>query len=728
MERESFRAPEVARLLNAAFMPVKVDREERPDIDAIYMQYVQASTGGGGWPLSVFLTPELEPVFGGTYFPGPQSLTTVGSAAASDTVGFLDVLEKMRDVWARQEVRCRASAQETTRQLREFAEEGVHNHHHHGENGDVHAAEGPDLELLEEAYQVMRRAYDGEHGGFGIAPKFPVTVKLRFLLQLGHWPQPLPDIVGEDECADAEHMALRALRSMARGGIRDHVGYGFSRYSVTADWALPHFEKMLPDQALLLDAYLDAYALTRDAEMLGAVLDLATYLTSAPIQREECGFFASEDADSLPTSTSTEAREGAFYTWTRSELDNILGTSTADAFVRFYGVHAAGNVPPEYDAHDELRGQNVLAIARDLEPLAAELQLPEAQLIEMLRAARQTLRAHRAAIRPRPTLDDKLVTAWNGYAIAALARAACRLWSSHPDSSQTWLASAARAAGFIRKVMWDPPTGTLRRVWYAGAPSSARGLADDYAAMAHAALELYAATLDTQWLRWADELAAALCSRFQPPDGGFYTAPCRPTVAGHSAAVNHADSEGSDDLLLRLKPGMDNSEPSANTLAANVLFRLGSLLGDEKYVQAARGVLRAFEPELEHAPAGFPGLLGALAWSHVGGGCVYVIGGDSDVRSNGHVTANGKMTSAREGQILDGVKGNLTLEKVLERLGRGLGVGRTVLRVRKEDAWLRQRNSLVGAMRFGEDSRSDTLRVMICEAGACRDVETPDDL
>ena len=692
MERESFCSPEVARLLNAAFVPIKVDREERPDLDAIYMQYVQASTGGGGWPLNVFLTPELEPVFGGTYFPGPNSLTAGLSGGSVDSVGFLEVLEKMRNVWLRQEARCRASAQEITQQLRHFAEEGVHSHDGHPHKNGGLDPEHLDLELLEEAYEVMARGYDRENYGFGTSPKFPVAIKLRFLLQLGHWPRLIQDIVGHSECVDAQAMAIGQLRRMARGGIRDHVGYGFARYSVTADWSLPHFEKMLPDQALLLDAYLDAYLLTHDQEMLGAVHDLATYLTTPPIQRTDGGFFSSEDADSPPSHSSTDSREGAFYVWTRNELSSVLGADTADVFTRFYGVKVDGNVPQEYDAHDELLGQNVLVIATDPDTLSKNMNIPESQIVATLRSARQTLRNHRDATRPRPILDAKLVTAWNGLAIAALARAAAHLRRLNPDAARSWLDTATSAAKFLRDTMWDAATGTLWRVWCDGARGNVRGFADDYVATAHAALELYAATFDTAWLRWADALADELVRRFAAPEGGFYT------------AAGGAEGDGND-LLLRLKPGMDNSEPSANALAASVLFRLASLLGgDERYDKLARGTVLAFEPEIEHAPAGFPGLLGAVAWAHVGGGCVWLVG-DGGVRKEGG--------------------GELRLDMFLGRLREGLGLGRTVLRVRKGDTWLRERNALVGATEVKE---GNGLMVMLCEAGVCREVKKLDDL
>lgn len=237
MERESFENAEVAKILNESFVPIKIDREERPDVDRIYMNYVQATTGGGGWPLNVFLTPDLEPLFGGTYWPGPESQAQVG-----DHIGFIDIISKMRDMWQHQRRRCLDSAKEITSQLRQFTQEGLISHQDR-DGADV-AADALDLELLDEAYEHFAAKFDPQFKGFGSAPKFPTPVNLRFLLRLGRSPSEARDVVGEDECAQAESMVLETLKAMWRGGIKDQVGHGFARYSVTRDWSLPHFEKM----------------------------------------------------------------------------------------------------------------------------------------------------------------------------------------------------------------------------------------------------------------------------------------------------------------------------------------------------------------------------------------------------------------------------------------------------------------------------------------------------
>ncbi|KAI4125457.1 MAG: hypothetical protein LQ347_005373, partial [Umbilicaria vellea] len=501
MERESFASPEIARLLNTSFVPIKIDREERPDIDAIYMNYVQATTGGGGWPLNVFLTPDLEPVFGGTYWPGPNhSMTAVHMG---ETVGFLEIIEKVRDVWTMQEGRCRESAKEITRQLKEFAEEGMLSHGRPTEAKEDGG--GLELELLEEAYQHFEGRYDEVNGGFSRAPKFPTPVNLEFLLRLGQWPGAVKDLVGEEECTMAASMATHTLRKMARGGIRDQIGYGFARYSVTKDWSLPHFEKMLYDQAQLLSVYLDAFLITHDPEMLGAVYDLATYLTSAPIAAPTGGFFSSEDADSYPTRSDTEKREGAYYVWTLKDFHSILGDRDADVCARFYGVTADGNVDSSNDPHDEFISQNVLSIQTTPGILAKELGLAEDKVVTILKAGRTKLRDHRETHRPRPALDDKIVVAWNGLAIGALARTSAALEDIDPAKAHECLAAAEKAVAFIQRELFDESSGQLWRVYRQGR-GDAPAFADDYAFLIHGLLDLYDATGHDQHLQFAHTL------------------------------------------------------------------------------------------------------------------------------------------------------------------------------------------------------------------------------
>lgn len=496
MDRESFSSPEIANILNGSFIPIKVDREERPDIDTIYMNYVQAITGSGGWPLNVFLTPDLEPVFGGTYWSGPNSsMVTVGM------VGFLDILKKMKEVWMHQESRCRESAKEITKQLREFAEEGVHSH----PMGVKNDGDGLELELLEEAYQHFVRKYDPIHGGFSVAPKFALPVNLRFLLRLHQGPEIVKHMLEEEECSKATKMAVNTLRKMARGGIRDQVGYGFARYSVTADWSLPHFEKMLYDQAQLLNVYLDAFLITGDLEMLGVVYDVATYLTSSPIAASCGGFYSAEDADSYPSKTDIEKREGAYYVWSLKALYTVLGDRNGDICARFYGVTADGNVARENDPHDEFISQNVLSIKTTPSALAKEFGIAESEITEILKASRRKLRQYRESERPRPAVDDKIIVAWNGLAISSLARTSAALHQVDPAKANECLTAAEKAVAFVKKELFDEESAMLWHIYREGR-GDAPGFCDDYAFLIQGLIDLYEATWNELYLQFADRL------------------------------------------------------------------------------------------------------------------------------------------------------------------------------------------------------------------------------
>lgn len=493
MERESFEHEEVAAILNSAFIPVKIDREERPDIDRIYMNFVQATTGSGGWPLNVFVTPDLHPVFGGTYWPGPTSTTMY-----EDQVDFLGILDKLSTVWKEQEQRCRQDSGQILQRLKDFAAEGTFGTRL-GEGGD-----GLDIELLEEANHHFATTYDSQNGGFGSVPKFPTPSKLAFLLRIGQYPQVVRDIVGERECENAENMAISTLRKIARGGIHDHIGNGFARYSVTADWSLPHFEKMLYDNAQLLHVYLDGFLLCRDPELLGTVYDIAEYLMTT-LAHPDGGFYSSEDADSYYRKGDTEKREGAFYVWTKREFEHVLGTEAEPILSAFLNVKGDGNVLPENDAHDEFIDQNVLAIVSTPTALAKQFGLKEEEVVTIIKDGKIALRNYREKERIRPALDDKIVAAWNGIAIGALARAAAVMKGFDPEKSEVYLASALKAATFIKDNLYDESTSTLYRVWREGRGDT-EGFADDYAFLIEGLIDLYEASFEERWLRWADDL------------------------------------------------------------------------------------------------------------------------------------------------------------------------------------------------------------------------------
>ncbi|KAK7533594.1 Six-hairpin glycosidase-like protein [Phyllosticta citricarpa] len=662
MERESFENQDIARVLNKYYIPIKIDREERPDVDRIYMNYVQATTGSGGWPLNVFLTPDLEPIFGGTYFPGPASTAVMG-----EQPGFLEILEKVREAWQNQRQRCLDSAREITAQLREFAQEGLISRSGEGEAGD-----GLDIELLEEAYSHFAAKYDNEYAGFGKAPKFPTPTNLSFLLRLAQYPDAVEAIVGDKECQHAQEMAVETLKAMARGGIHDQIGNGFARYSVTRDWSLPHFEKMLYDQAQLLPAYLDAYIVTKDPELLAAAHDIAKYLTSPPMQNPAGGFFSAEDADSFYRPNDKEKREGAFYVWTRKEFKTILGERDAEVCAKYYNVRENGNVSPEHDAHDELINQNVLAISSTPEALAKEFGLSKDEVVKILDTGRAKLLEHRNKERPRPSLDDKIVVSWNGLAIGALARFSAFLEANgDAENAARYRKAALAAVNFIKRELYDPKTGTMKRVYREG-PGDAPAFADDYAFLISGLLDLYEATFDDAHLSLADTLQRTQLSLFWDNSaGGFF-----------STAPDQAD------LILRLKDGMDNAEPSTNGVAALNLHRLAAQLDDAGYAAKARATADAFEAEVMQHPFLFASLLASVVAVRLGVRSVVVSGVGK------HVDAAVARARSR-----------VPTTAVFARLGKGA----------KSAEWLRQRNGLYKHLDVDEP------RAQVCEGGVCRD-------
>lgn len=455
---------------------------------------MQATTGSGGWPLNVFLTPDLKPIFGGTYFPGPGASTP----GLEEQATFLDILQRVVMLWHTQRDKLLESASDTLKSLKEFADEGLK-----GTGGEE--TDRLEIDLLEESYQFFRKRYDPIFGGFGLEPKFPTPVNLTFLLRLGSLPSTAQDVVGDMECENAKDMALHTLRMMARGGIHDQIGHGFARYSVTADWSLPHFEKMLYDQAQLISAYLDAWLLTGDKEMLEAAIDCGDYMVFDALRREGGGFYSSEDADSYYRPSDTEKREGAFYVWTRKEFDQILGEKAADIAARYWNVKGNGNVDRARDVHDEFINQNVLAVVSTPEAISQATGVPLAGIPEILEDAKVKLREHRNKERVRPLLDDKVVVSWNGLAIGGLARAGAALAKVAPEKAKAYTEAAVEAATFIKEKLYDEKTGTLKRVYRDGAGDTP-GFADDYAFLISGLIALYENTFDASHLHWADAL------------------------------------------------------------------------------------------------------------------------------------------------------------------------------------------------------------------------------
>jgi uncharacterized protein len=546
MERESFESEAIAAILNRSFVPVKVDREERPDVDRIYMTFVQASTGGGGWPMSVFLTPELKPFFGGTYFPPDNRYGRPGFGA---------ILERIADAWRNDHERIVQSSSDVLAQLAQYTASGP-------------AVGSPDKTILDSAFQHFRRMFDTAHGGFGGAPKFPRPVVFNFLLRYH----------ALTRRAEALDMTLETLRAMANGGMHDQLGGGFHRYSVDERWFVPHFEKMLYDQAQLAISYLEAFQITHEplyARIARSTLDYVLRDMTHP----DGGFYSAEDADSVIDLAEPKVKgEGAFYVWTAQELQTILGESYA-LFTEHYGVESAGNVAD--DPHGEFPGKNILYVR----------QAPEAAVADQLQRARAKLLEVRSR-RVRPHLDDKILTAWNGLMISAFAKAAQIL-----DDSR-YLAGAQRAAGFILSRMYDAPTGVLQRRYRDG-EAAIDGFLDDYAFLIAALLDLYEADFDPAHIESALRLAAKMRALFEDPsDGSFFS-----TAAGDSS------------LVLRMKDDYDGAEPSGNSVALMVLLRLAHLTGQADFREAADRTLRALGPKMASQSVAVPQMLVGLDYA-----------------------------------------------------------------------------------------------------------------
>ncbi len=562
MEHESFESSAIAAFLAEHFVSIKVDREERPDVDQVYMTFVQATTGHGGWPMSVWLTPDLRPFAGGTYFPPTD---------VPGRPGFITVLRRIAELWANERGQIEDKARSLLAALREAEDEAVAS-----SSENWNPAKTVELGLAQ-----YTRMFDPQEGGFGGAPKFPRPVNLQFLLQASL------DQSGQN-AEVARGMALHTMRKMAAGGMHDHLGGGFHRYSVDAEWHVPHFEKMLYDQAQLTQVYLTAHQLTGE-ETFAKVAHNILHYVEHDLTSPEGGFFSAEDADSLPSANATRKIEGAFYAWTHAEIREVLGEDRVEEFCAVYGIEPNGNVSPGSDPHGELEGQNVLIQRLDLPTAAKRFSRKLENMEHRLSDDRSALLAKRG-LRPRPHLDDKILTAWNGLIIGAFARGAQVL--GHP----AYLKSAQRAATFVRENLFDPKSGELLRSYRQG-PSEIRGFAVDYAFLISGLIDLYEADFDPGWLRWARQLQDTLDLHFWDAErGGYYSTTDRDPA-----------------ILLRMKEDYDGAEPTPTSVAALNLWRLGQFFHNDVLLDQARHAVRAFSSRLEAQPFAMPLLLTAAA-------------------------------------------------------------------------------------------------------------------
>ena len=547
MAHESFADKEVADLLNKDFISVKVDREERPDIDQVYMSVTQALTGSGGWPMTIFMTPDKKPFYAGTYFPKNRRW---------GRPGLMELLPKIAELWHNERQKVNDSADRITRHVVGL---GV------GRSGA-----NLDRQILEQAQAFFVRAYDSDHGGFGQSPKFPTPHQLSFLLRRYHHTQNQQTLA----------MVEKTLIRMRQGGIYDQLGFGFHRYSTDAQWLVPHFEKMLYDQALLIMAYTEAFQATEKPFYAGVAEEIITYILR-DMTSAEGGFFSAEDADS-------EGIEGKFYLWTPREIQKVLGEKEAALFVKIFNLKAGGNFEEADPGHDI--DQNILHLKKSLPQLSEELGISVDQLHRQVEAARLKL-FHARKKRIHPFKDDKILTDWNGLMIAALAKAGSVL------DNRKYTKAAAKAAHFILQNLTDPNGRLLKR--YRKSKAGLPAHLNDYTFMVWGLLELYQATFEVKYLKDAIELNQQMLARFwDEQNGGLYMT-----------------ADDSEKLLVRSKVIYDGAIPSGNSVAVFNLLRLGHMTGKLEYLTKAEHIIKSFSAEIAVHPAGHCQLMVALEFA-----------------------------------------------------------------------------------------------------------------
>ncbi|MBW1797396.1 MAG: thioredoxin domain-containing protein [Deltaproteobacteria bacterium] len=537
MAHESFEDEEVARLLNSRFISIKVDREERPDIDKIYMSVCQAMTGRGGWPLSIFMTPEGKPFFAGTYFP---KLNRMGMT------GLMDILNQIAVMWQKDRARILEAGEEITSAIKAHDSE---------KSGPVVR-----LDTLKTGYEQLARTYDPKWGGFGTEPKFPTPHHLTFLLR---WHKRSSD-------PNALKMVEKTLDEMRRGGIFDHIGFGFHRYSVDERWLVPHFEKMLYDQAMLAMAYIEAYQVTGKAKFGQVAREIFTYVLR-DMTDPEGGFYCAEDADS-------EGKEGLFYVWTPAEVKKNLGEKIGGLFCRFYEIKDAGNFEdghsiPHIPVHPEIFANKEGMGLKEFESLLEDAR------VQLFMARKK---------RVHPLKDDKILTSWNGLMIAAFAK------GYQVFGDQAYADAAGKAVDFIMKDLRTTDGRLLRR--YRQGEAAYPGYLDDYAFLVWGLIELYEATFDVSCLEKAIALNQAMLDIFWDKQGGglYFT------------------GKGNETLITRSKEIYDGALPSGNSVAALNFLRLGRITGNPGLEQKAEQLTGAFSKEVASFPMAYTQLLVAL--------------------------------------------------------------------------------------------------------------------
>ncbi|KAG6072390.1 hypothetical protein E4U15_006969 [Claviceps sp. LM218 group G6] len=622
MLSETFLNADCAAILNESFVPVIVDRDERPDIDMVYMNALLLMKCAIGCPLNVFVTPDLEPVFGGTYWPGP-------SPRMSENIGARDslaIFKKVQHLWSNEEAKCRMGASDIMGKLRIFTAKGVVDTRATGETLPVDMYHTSDLteipevtgdvrrKQLQKAYAHMVETYDPAHGGFGLAPKFPNPQKLSFLLELCQ----ITSVLGERERNRAAYMATETLRKIRDGAMHDHIGaMGFTRCSVTRNWSVPKFEKLLVDNIMLLELYLTAWrgsGGTVQSEFFDTVIELSDYLTSPLVTLPDGGLITSKAADCM---TNADLKEGTYYLWTWLEFQEAIDPPSAidigkesaslSLVAAHWDIREGGNIPKEYDPHGDFSRLSIPRVVKTPQQLSQQFGLSLDAVKREIDIARGRLRNRRDDSVQRgiliPAEDDmKFVTSWNGLAISALTKAYYTLRGIDVARSRKFLDRALRIAKFIKDRMWSPQTETLRRIWvarcYTGRytidATTTEGFADDYAYVIRGLLDLKDFNVTGyHWAEFALQLQKAQVRLFcDEQNGGFFST---------TLTLPHS--------VLRLKEGMDGSLPSVNAVTAANLLRLSSLYKDKSYSILAHRTSYAFRTEVPRYPWMFPGML-----------------------------------------------------------------------------------------------------------------------
>ncbi|CAG4983147.1 unnamed protein product [Colias eurytheme] len=602
MSKESFQNEEIAKILNDNFISIKLDREERPDIDRVYMIFIMATSGHGGWPMNLFLTSDLKPVHGGTYYP-PEDQWGLK--------GFKTIVREIAEQW-------RANPQS----LLSFGNRIV-DHMKVASKLSYRNSAVPGEATWLKCVDKYMSTYDPGFGGFGTSPKFPQVPAFNFLFHF--YARDKNDPKGK-QCLN---MVLHSLTKMAKGGIHDHISSGFARYSTDDHWHLPHFEKMLYDQAQLMSTYSDAYLATKDEYFADVVHDIIKYV-NRDLRHEYGGYYSAEDADSYPYFGAPAKFEGAFYVWEYKELKKLLkdkrigSHSYLDIFCYYYNVGESGNIPIEYAHKGELQNKNVLIIYGTDEEAIRKFGLTKKQFKKVINECKEILFRYQQS-RPRPQLDTKILCSWNGLMIAGLAHAGQCL------EEKKYVEDAIKTAYFVKEYLYNSDTGTLihssyrandGRIIYGNGPVI--GILDDYAFLIRGLIDLYEASLDQQWLNWARQLQAKQDELFWDNVGGAYFTCC----------------EADKTVVVRLKEDQDCAEPAGNSVACQNLLRLAAHAdkspaprGGDRERDLAKKLLQAFGARVHKAPEALPEMVSALMLYHDSPTQVLISGRRSDPRT-----------------------------------------------------------------------------------------------